>query len=435
MKRTVIGMILPIVLVVSVQLTPVCAQDAGGGENFNCPINTKLAIRKPTSGTVSADGALTLYCAGTGTDGRNGQYSRTASAPVTPTGPCTIDTGWEQAQIIGQSTEISGPDGGPEMILAFPIAFWTGTTGALFPTETFIFYSGSDSTAVDGGNWTTALSPYPPAPPSDQLGKGLANGLYSFSGIDNDVVKVKVTSDPATPGTWQPDGLCKDPGYLTVDAKAVPAPNPGTGTVPTPPFSVPATEAEALAQLSVSAGQVKTDVPDDYIVFAPSHFWIDPQPEGSNAPADVTYVMGEPDADGVSLIYSFYLQVAPSDYVHWNFGDGTGEDIPALSSGNPITHYYKQISGNGNVPAAGATVTASQDVVVTAFVGWVGYDNQAHYECVLPGGGLGSTPLNTQAQAEADVSDGGCSTTYPDALVDTPVPPKPVYQIRAIPVA
>jgi len=69
-------------------------------------------------------------------------------------------------------------------------------------------------------------------------------------------------------------------------------------------------------------------------------------------------------------------------------------------------------------------------VVVTAFVGWIDYQGKTHYECVLPGGTLGGTDLGTQAQAETS-----CGLTYPGALVDTPLPAKPVYQVRAIPVA
>jgi hypothetical protein len=242
-------------------------------------------------------------------------------------------------------------------------------------------------------------------------------------------VDVKVTSDPTTPGTWQ-NGLCHDPGVLTVSATTVPAHNPGPGVPPAAPFSVPATEAQALAQLTVAAGQVETDAPDNYLVFAPTCFWVAPQPEGDDVAPTIDDLMGAPDSQGVSIVYSFYLSVAPSDSVHWNFGDGTTEDVPALSSGSCVTHYYTQISGEGSIPAAGATVTAAQDVSVTAFVGWVGGDGSARYECVLPGGGLGGTVLATQAQAE-----NSCGQTFADALVDTPLPPKPVYQIRAIPVA
>jgi len=427
MRRAFLRAVIPLLIVASARISVVSAQDGGGASSSECQTAAGLTILQPSSGSLTAAGDLTLYCPGTGTDGRNGETGQGTPATV-QSGACTVDTGWEEAQLIGRSTEIT-PAGGAGRLEAFPIASWSGTTGGEFATDTNTFYSGSDSTTVAGGNWNAALSPYPPAPPSYLIGKGLANGLYVFSGIDDDVVDVKVTSDPATPGTWE-NGLCHDPGVLTVSATTVPAQNPGPGAPPAAPFSVPATEAQALAQLSVNAGKVETDAPDNYVVFAPTCFWVAPQPEGADVAPTIDDLMDAPDAQGVSIVYSFYLSVAPSDSVHWSFGDGTSEDVPALSSGSCVTHYYTQISGEGSIPAAGATVTAEQDVSVTAFVGWVGGNGSASYECVLPGGGLGGTVLTTQAQAES-----GCSQTLADALVDTPLPPKPVYQIRAIPVA
>ena len=107
-------------------------------------------------------------------------------------------------------------------------------------------------------------------------------------------------------------------------------------------------------------------------------------------------------------------------------GDVLG-DIGGFISGPPgDPGRIRQIAGLVDALA----VTAEQDVSVTAFVGWVGGNGSASYECVLPGGGLGGTILTTQAQAE-----NSCSQAFADALVDTPLPPKPVYQIRAIPVA
>jgi len=401
--------------------------NSGGSGGAGCQTSAGLTILRPSSASLTATGDLTLYCPGTGTDGRNGSTGKGTPASVL-SGACTVATGWEEAQLIGQSIEIT-PGGGAGRLEAFPIAFWSGTTGGEFATDTNVFYSGSDSTPVPGGNWTGSLSPYPPAPPAYLLGRGLANGLFVFSGIDDDVVDVKVTSDPTTPGTWV-NGLCHDPGVVTVTATTVPAQDPGPGTPPAAPFTVPATAAQALAQLTVAAGEVETDAPDNYLVFAPTCFWVAPQPQGADVAPVIDDLMGAPDAQGVSIVYSYYLLVAPSDSLHWNFGDGTTEDVPALSSGSCVTHYYTQISGEGSIPAAGATVTAEQDVSVTAFVGWVGGDGSAGYECVLPGGGLGGTLLATQAEAESS-----CSETFADALVDTPLPPKPVFQIRAIPVA
>lgn len=412
--------------------------DRGGGSGSSgstCTIAPNLTILQPSSQTLSAQNQLSLYCPGTGTNGRNGQPAQVAP-DTTPTGECAIDTGWEEAQVLGlpSTSEVSGASGsGVGDLQTFPIAFWSGTTDAVFvSTETDTFYSGSDTTLAPGGNWTTDLSRYPTGPPAYQLGKGLANGLYVFSGIDNDAVYVSLTSDPSTPGTWV-DGLCHDPGIVQVAVKTdpPPGPQPAVSTPPTPPFSVPGSGPQAAAMLQAAAGRVETDAPDDYVVFAPTEFWIDPQPlDTEDSPAQLITVMGPPDADGISLVYSFSLQVAPSDDVYWDFGDGVTVPVLASTSGTPFDYYYKQISGDGSVPAGGAVVTAYQDVVVTAFVGWTDYASKANYECVLPGGALGGTILGTQTEAETS-----CGTTYADALVDTPLPAKPVYQVRAIPVA
>ena len=125
--------------------------------------------------------------------------------------------------------------------------------------------------------------------------------------------------------------------------------------------------------------------------------------------------------------------MAPSDTINWNFGDGTTGTSQAEGSGPDeagVIHYYKQISGEGSVPAAGPTVTATQDVTVTAFVAWVAEDGNAHYGCVTPTGGIGAMSPYTQAAAVA-----ACGTSYTNALVDAPLPPKPLYQVRAIPVS
>jgi hypothetical protein len=144
-------------------------------------------------------------------------------------------------------------------------------------------------------------------------------------------------------------------------------------------------------------------------------------------------VMGDPDDQGESIVFTYYLNVAPSDTINWDFGDGTTGTSQVESSGPDeagLTHYYKQISGEGSVPAAGPTVTATQDVTVTAFVAWVANDGNAYYECVTPDGGVDGVNQKTQAQAVA-----ACSTTYANALVHGALSPKPVYQVRTIPVA
>jgi hypothetical protein len=188
-----------------------------------------------------------------------------------------------------------------------------------------------------------------------------------------------------------------------------------------------------MASAGVTAGVVQTDAPDNYVVFAPTNFLISPQPQGPGVPPTVMNVMGDPDAEGESIVFTYYLDVAPSNRINWDFGDGTTGTSQVESSGPDeagVTHYYKQISGEGSVPAAGPTVTATQDVTVTAFVAWVDWNGDAYYGCVTPGGGLKGVFQYTQAQAVA-----ACSTTYANALVDGALPPKPVYQVRTIPVA
>jgi hypothetical protein len=189
------------------------------------------------------------------------------------------------------------------------------------------------------------------------------------------------------------------------------------------------TEQQVLAIAGAAPGQVESDASADYVTFAPNCFWVTPAPAGPTdlAPSIVS-VMGTPDSDGVSVVYSYFLQAAPSSVVHWNFGDGVDKDIDAGTSGTCVSHVYKQISGVGSVPAAGPTITASQDVVVTAFVYWYGGDGSTNFVCVDLGGGLGQA-YTSEADAEA-----ACQTVYPDAITDVPLAPKPIYQIRSVPV-
>jgi hypothetical protein len=429
------------------------AEFGSSGAKAHCQsaAGLNLAIGEPPqsgpSGSVDANGQLTLYCRDPATNSRDGIYSRGTNldyVPPTVGTSCSVHIYNEPAQVLGQSFEGSEPV--PGRVQAFPIAFWTGTVDAEIVPQSYKtgggYYSDFLGGVSDlpqpstGANWTDA-SLHGPAPPSDQPGSGLATGAIVM-GLENQTVEISITT--TTQGTWTRDTnndfLCHGP-QLSISDRVVPD---GSGPLIGTPSNllnwVPSLQT-AMDSAGITAGTVVTDAPDNYLVFAPTHFWIDPQPEDSSdfAPK-VVNVMGDPDTEGESIVYSYYLKVAPSDMIHWNFGDGTAEDVPASNSEQdfPVTHYYKQISGEGNVPTDGATVTASQDVVVTAFVGWVDGNGKANYECVTTGG-LSGTLSNTQAQAEADVSDGGCSTTYPDALVDTPVPPKPVYQIRVVPVA
>jgi len=77
------------------------------------------------------------------------------------------------------------------------------------------------------------------------------------------------------------------------------------------------TLAQAMASTGVTAGQVQTSAPDNYVVFAPTTFWINPQPQGPDRLPTVMNVMGDPDADGESIVFTYYLGVAPSDTINW----------------------------------------------------------------------------------------------------------------------
>lgn len=414
----------------------------GGGAACSPAAGLNLAVTEPPQpgppGSVDADGNLTLYCRGPGTNSRDGTY--TQGQPLTPPAlgaPCSVGALSEVAQVLSQPSEQSGWPGGPARVEVFPIAFWSGSVGATFQIESPHFLSGNVSdatqTALDA-NWT-ASTPYGPPPPSTKPGSGLATAAMITAGLQDQIVTVEITT--AIQGIWGSgaDGalVCDGP-TLDVTLKTVPDEDPAPSTTPpVEPSWTPPTLQEAMASTGVTAGEVQTSAPDDYVVFAPTTFWISPQPRGPEVPPVVMNVMGDPDADGESLVFSYYLDVAPSDTINWDFGDGTTGTAAAESSGPGeagVTHYYKQISGTGSIPAAGPTVAATQDVTVTAFVAWVDGQGDAHYECVTPGGGVAGVNQETQAQATA-----ACGATYADALVDTALPPKPVYQVRAIPVA
>jgi hypothetical protein len=388
---------------------------------------------------VDVNGNLILYCRTPATNSRDGVYTQgTNSDATSPTvgASCSVDVpGGEGAQVLSQPSYEGGWEGGPETVEVFPIAFWTGTEHAVFQVQTEYFLWGGVSdtpqTALDA-DWSAA-SPYGPAPPSAQPGSGLSTSAMITSGLQNQTVEVWLTT--AAPGVWEHgtdgDWVCDGP-ILDVSLLTEPDTTPSSEAPPTQASWTVPSQAEAVASLSAVAGQVQTSAPDDYVVFAPTCFWISPQPASPPYGASVSNVLGPPDADGESIVYSYYLDISPSSTVHWDFGDGISEDAPADDSGpgNCVTHYYKQVSGEGSVPADGATVSASQDVVVTAFVGWVDAGGDGVFECVTPGGGLDGVNAGSQAAAQAD-----CSATFPDALADTPLPPKPVYQVRTIPVA
>ncbi|MGA3183859.1 MAG: hypothetical protein ABSE52_04600 [Candidatus Dormibacteria bacterium] len=419
---------------------------SGNGVTANCQpaAGLSLAIGKPPqpgpAGSVAADGSLTLYCRTTGTNSRDGIYTPGTNPPPPKAGtPCSVNIGYEGAQVLGQSFLES--EYLPGAVTVFPFALWTGTINAdIVPSSgSFgdLWGSVADTApAALGVNWAAA-SQYGPAPPSALPDSGLATGGFIMSGLENQTLVASVTTEPGGDGEWEKSSggewLCDGPRLsLTVQ----PEPDVATPPSETPPvettWAVP-TVQQAMAVAGVTAGQVQTSAPDNYVVFAPTTFWITPQPQGPDVPPVVTNVIGPPDANGESIVYSYYLAVEPSDTINWTFGDGTTGTSQAESSGPGeagITHYYKQISGEGALPAAGSTVSAAQDVTVTAFVGWIDGTNTAYYECVTPDGGVDGINHNTQAQAIT-----ACSITYPDALVDAALPAKPVYQVRTVPVA
>ena len=420
---------------------------AGAGTNCSPAAGLNLAVGEPPqagpAGSVAADGALTLYCRGAATNSRDGTYTAgTNSAEGTPPlagQSCSVNIGYEGAQVLGQSYQESEYQ--PGAVTVFPFAFWTGTIDAdIVPASgSFGDFWGSltdTAPAVLGVDWAAA-SRYGPAAPSAHPNSGLATGGLVMSGLENETLEVSLRTVSGDAGKWEQtssgEWLCDGP-RLSLTVRPV-------ADTDTPPSSTPPAEQawtlptleQAMASTGVTGGQVQTSAPDNYVVFAPTTFWISPQPQGPDLPPSVMNVMGDPDADGESIVFTYYLDVTPSDTINWNFGDGTIGTSQAESSGPGeagVTHYYKQISGEGSVPAAGPTVTATQDVTVTAFVAWMAEDGNAYYGCVTPAGGIGAVNAYTQATAVA-----ACSTTYAKALVDTALPPKPVYQVRAIPVS
>ena len=391
-------------------------------------------------GSADASGQLILYCRGAATNSRDGIYTQGSNQTVTSnytyTGACSVDIAGEGTQVQGTLSPVGGFSPGPALLSVAPIAFWTGTSGAVIRYQPAHFLAGDPSDLQDQLNagWPGS-SPYGPPPPTSQLGSGLASGELVTAGLKNEYVTVSITT--VKPGGWVTGAsgthLCSGPTLTASFQMVQDTSAPPNAVPPLQPTWVPPTVQEALARVHLAAGSIQTTAPNNYVVFAPTCFWIAPPPQGPDIPPLVENVMGPPDPEGESIVYSYYLVVAPSYMVHWSFGDGTTADVPAASSGagNCVTHYYKQISGEGSVPAAGATVTASQDVTVIAFVGWVDQTGTANYRCVTPGGGLGGTVLVTQADASA-----ACALpAYSRALADVPLPPKPVYQVRAIPVA
>ena len=406
-----------------------------------------LAIGEPPqpgpAGSVDGTGNLTLYCRGAGTNSRDGTYTAGTNAaeyaPPIAGQSCGVNIGYENAQVLGQSSQESEDQ--PGAVTVFPFAFWTGTINAdIVPaSSSFGDFWGSltdTAPAVLGVNWAAA-SRYGPAAPGAQPNSGLATGGLVTSGLENETLEVSLKTVSGDAGKWEQtssgEWLCDGPRLSLTVRPVTDTDTPPSETPPAEPSWAPPTVQQAMASSGVIAGQIQTSAPDNYVVFAPTTFWISPQPGGPDVPPTVMNVMGDPDADGESIVFTYYLDVAPSDTINWNFGDGTTGTSQAESSGPGeagVTHYYKQISGEGSVPAAGPTVTAAQDVTVTAFVAWVDGIGGTYYECVTSDGGVNGVNQKTQAQAVA-----ACSTIYASALVNAALPAKPVYQVRAIPVS
>jgi hypothetical protein len=399
-----------------------------GGGSADCQATTGLNVMQygqPQGGGISADGSLTLYCPGTGVDSGNGNYTRGFDSDGIGTiengTACSVDIDWEPVHWLGP-IRVTIPQEGAAW--ALPVQFWTGSYGATFSGDSVV--NATDS-APGPGSSPTAWGP-PPA--TDQLGDGLGEGLvYYIPG--GETADAAVTT--LAPGKWigAPSApLCQGP-KLSVVLTYVPDDLHGGGAniPPPPPGWNDPTEQEVLAMAGATPGQIETDASADYVTFAPNCFWINPDPAGpADLAPDIVSVMGTPDSNGASVIYSYYLQAAPSSVIHWDFGDGVQQDVDVGTSGSCVSHVYKQISGIGSVPATGPTIAAAQDVVVTGFVYWYGGDGSTNFVCVNPGRGLGQT-YTSQAVAEA-----GCQTVYPDAITDGSLAPKPIYQIRPIPV-
>jgi hypothetical protein len=438
------------------------ASIGGGGQSTDatCAPVTRLTIGSPTEDDAS--GQLTVYCRMSGTNSRNGKYEAGSTSAPAPAGPCRISVSGETAQVFNTPSVAYTSGNGPQSFLVYPIAFWSGTTGATFTLTQSLTIQGTPSDAVDegGANWASYPG-YGPSPPSDTLGTGMATALLITSGLTNQVVTVSIVT--TSPGRWEKDRnggyICSKPqlsvSFQTLTDSSLPPGNP------TPPTNVNWSETKdqtAVAKALSDVSQIQSDInaqTGNFVDQAPACFWL-PTPFEATVP-EIEYLMSLPDAEGNSIVYSFYLQVvargavqpdgsfdyAASD-IDWHFGDGTSITSPVIGSGpgSCVSHTYTEVDGTAppvtntctqpdatsGVPPDGATIVACEDLNVVAFVGWEDQNNNPHFQCVEPGTGLGAVQPSQAAAMH------NCQIPIPIPLADTPFQ-RPVYQIRPIPVA
>ncbi len=372
---------------------------------------------------LTAQAQVQLDCTTTAKGVRAGRYSGGTPSPGTTIKngtPCGVSTE-DVAQVWNQgAAQVSGGTTGPGAIDVLPVAFWTGTENARFASGLASgsdLWSASDRQAVIDWNGPSEYSPPAPGPPSGAVGDGMANGWIIMSSTLGMVVTVYVTS--SSDGTWDSrTGLCNGPTLGTSWQTTIAGTVGGGTNIPPIGTGWSATTAlQALALVNLAPGKVDSNIEHpggNAVVFAPDTFWVDsPTPVGEVVPPKVEDIVGMPNADGISVVYTLYLQVEPSNTLYFDFGDGTSttlQDIRVCSPDCTVNHEYKQVDGTSTpvttpppydetcgvvddhtgVPATGATVVACQDVTVTAFVAW--YDsNGDNYECISEHGGLGPT--------------------------------------------
>ncbi len=432
----------------------------GTGPSNGCTSATRLTIGTATEDDAS--GQLTVYCRMTGTNSRDGRYQTGSAAPVALVGPCRISVSGETAQVFNKPSISYTSGSGPQSLLVYPVAFWSGTTGATFSVNQSLTIQGTPSDTSNEGSADWASYPgYGPSPPPDSLGTGMATALLVTSGLTNQVVTASLVT--TSPGHWQKNKsggyVCSKP-HLSVSFRTVTDGTPPPGS-PTPPTNInwaKTKDQTAVAKAISEVSHIQSDInaqTGNFVDQAPACFWL-PTPFEATVP-DIEYLMGLPDAEGNSIVYSFYLQVVARgavqpdgafDYsaadIEWHFGDGTSIASPVDGSGagSCVSHTYTQVDGTapsvGNtcaqpdttpgVPPDGATIIACEDLSVIAFVGWEDQNNGPHFQCVQPGIGLGALQPSQAAAMH------NCQIPVPTPLIDIPFQ-RPVYQIRPIPVA